>query len=381
VPVSSDASYLITGGSGALGLHTAAWLADKGAGCIVLASRRGAIVDNLEALNSIRAYGCRIEEFKCDVAKREDVSRLMKHIGENLPPLRGVFHAAGVLDDATIPEMTREKYERVIYPKALGAHYLHEMTEGAELDWFVLYSSAASLLGSGGQANYAASNMMLNALAAHRRVTGLPALSVCWGPWSDGGMASSDSKRGARLAAGGILEIDPRTALSALDKAAVSGVPVAGLMAIDWKLYLSARGGYPGDYLSRYSTGKSSAGETGSSGDSELSRILDGYTPDRRERLEEALCVVASATLGFADASRISTDQPLMEQGFDSLMAVEVRNRLMRETGAELSASFLFSYPTIDKIADWFEENLAPSTNDHENNVSELLDDIDSLLE
>ena len=379
--VQPSASYLITGGNGALGLHTALWLAEKGAGCIVLASRGGVRDELNDDLQAIRSMGCRIEDVRCDVSRRDDVARVVQYIADNLPELKGVFHAAGVLDDATIPELTLEKFERVTHPKALGAIHLHELTAELELDWFVLYSSAASLLGSGGQANYSAANMMLNTLARHRINLGLPAISICWGPWSGSGMAAEDERRGARLAANGIIELEPRMALSAMEKVAVAGIPIVGIMAMDWKLFLGSRSAFPGDYLSAYADTHDVDGALDEAKKSVLGEILEEYVPERRDRLDEALCVMAAATLGFSDASRISSRQPLMEQGFDSLMAVEVRNRLIRETGIDLPASFLFSYPTVEKIADWFVENATGETDVAESDVSEILDDINDLLE
>ena len=194
-------------------------------------------------------------------------------------------------------------------------------------------------------------------------------------------MAAVDKRRGERLAANGIIEIEPRTALSSMGKAAASGSPVVGVMAMDWDLFLSLRASFPGEYLSLFTDTYDTDKELNESYKSVIGEILDGYIPERRDRLEEALCVMAATTLGFSDASRISSRQPLMEQGFDSLMAVEIRNRLIRETGVSLPASFLFSNPTIEKIADWFEENASETSGAEENNVSSVLNDINDLLE
>ena len=194
-------------------------------------------------LDKIRATGCRVEEVRCDVTEHDDVVKLIQHIDTHLPELKGVFHAAGILEDATLPELTREKFEHVLNPKVKGALNLHNVTADRPLDWFVLYSSAASLLGSGGQANYSASNMLLNALAVHRSNMGFSAISICWGPWAGSGMAAADEKRGMRLAAGGILELDSQTALYGLEKAAATGSPVVGVMAMDWKQFLLKRAG------------------------------------------------------------------------------------------------------------------------------------------
>ncbi len=382
--ITSDSSYLITGGNGALGIETARWLANQGAGCIILLSRSGVKNANIDVIEELRAQGCRIEEFHCDVSNRVNLAGVFDTITATLPQLRGVFHAAGVLDDATISEQDRGKMERVIFPKALGALLLHELTRDMALDYFVLYSSAAAVLGSGGQSNYSAANSMLNALAFERRSNDLAALSVCWGPWLNGGMASEDARRGGRLAAGGILGIDSKTAFPALEKAAASPEPVAGIMAMDWELYFKARPDFPGEYLATIASKYRIQSEKTDVEESLLKPILDEYSPERREELEITVALIAAETLGSSDPSRIARQQPLMEQGFDSLMAVEARNRLIRETGYDLEASFLFNYPTIEKISSWFAENALKSPADAteaSQDTDDILKDIENLLE
>ena len=378
-PVRSDRTYLVTGGSGALGLQLAQRLIRKGARTIALISRNGIAADAVEKLKTDGTTQCRVENLRYDISKPDDVTRLIGFIDDNLPPLAGVFHAAGVLDDATIAEMSREKIDRVMYPKVRGAWLLHQAAAGRPLDWFVLFSSAAALLGSGGQSNYAAANTMMNELAVMRHHYGLPALSVCWGPWAGDGMAAG-AKRGARLASNGILELDPEKALDALETAAGTGKPVVGIMAMDWDLFVSTRTFLHGNYLDTQMANQTSDKTAAPVKASELKRILENHAPDQKDRLIDELSRMAARTLGFADDAHIVTNQPLMEQGFDSLMAVEIRNRLVKETGVNLPASFLFSHPTIEKMANWFAECSAPKAASEKPVVSSLLDEIDSLL-
>lgn len=379
--IRADATYLITGGSGALGLMTARRLAENGAGCIVLSSRNGAGQEKIAQITAGLETVCRVEDFRCDIADPQQVTSLLERITLNLPPLAGVFHAAGILDDATVQEMSHEKFERVILPKVRGAWLLHQATMHQPLEWFVLFSSAAAILGSGGQANYAAANMMLNELAVLRRKAGLPALSVCWGPWMGGGMAA-DEKRGARLAANGILSLDPNKALNALEQAAGTDLPVIGIMDMEWNTFINTRSALHGDYLAAFVAKQDNDGNKNEAQVSgTLKTVLESGAPEQRENLEEALAAIAAQTLGYDDIGRIGLRQPLMEQGFDSLMAVEIRNRLMKESGMKLPASFLFSNPTIEKIAAWFIANSAQPDNSSEQQVSSLLDEIDSLID
>ena len=378
-PLRADRTYLVTGGGGALGLQVAQRLAEKGAGAIVLAGRSGAAPEAVAKLKAAGPSGCRIESVRCDIADANDVTRLLRFIDDNLPPLAGVFHAAGVLDDATLPEMSREKYRRVMQAKAHGAWLLHQATANRSLDWFVLFSSAAALLGSAGQSNYAAANWMLNALAEGRHRAGLPALAIGWGPWAGSGMAAGDNK-GTRLAANGILELESARALDAMEKAAGTGNPVVGIMAMDWDRFIQTRTALHGDYLTGFAAKPAADTAAPTAETSRLAQILQSPGPDQRDHLEETLAGIAARTLGFTDTTRIVTRQPLMEQGFDSLMAVEIRNHLMKETGVKLPASFLFSHPTIEKIAHWFIAQAAPQPGPSEPAVNNLLDEIDSLL-
>ena len=209
-PVSPDATYLITGGLGGLGLEAARTLADQGARHLVLLARRPPSADAQEALDSLRAAGIDVRVLSVDVSRRDEVERAVAEVREAMPPLRGIIHAAGVLDDGLVRQAEWSDFETVLGPKASGAWHLHELTAADRLDFFVLYSSTASLLGAAGQANYAAANAFLDGLAHHRRALGLPGLSVNWGAWSTVGMAArlvDGSQR--RIGRRGVRLIDP----------------------------------------------------------------------------------------------------------------------------------------------------------------------------
>ena len=189
-----DRSYLITGGLGAIGLHTAAYLAQLGAGDIVLTSRRAPDADAQRAIDDItERYKCRIHVFAADVGEEAEVAKLLERIRAELPPLAGVAHLAGVLDDALMSQQSPERFRTTLAPKAFGAYHLDRLTKNDELEFFIVYSSVSSVFGSPGQANYATANALLDGLVAQRRAQGLPATGVNLGPWAQGGMASSDA--------------------------------------------------------------------------------------------------------------------------------------------------------------------------------------------
>ena len=189
-----DRSYLITGGLGAIGLHTASYLAQLGAGDIVLTSRREPDADAQRAIEEItERYKCRIHTFAADVGEESEVEELLERIRAELPPLAGVAHLAGVLDDALLSQQSLERFRTTLAPKAFGASYLDRLTRNDKLDFFIVSSSVSSLLGSPGQANYSTANALLDGLVADRKAHGLPATGVNFGPWGQGGMASSEA--------------------------------------------------------------------------------------------------------------------------------------------------------------------------------------------
>ena len=189
LPVRPDATYLVTGGLGGIGFALAGWLVDQGARHLLLLGRRNANDEQRRLLQAFEARGAQIAVRSVDVGDADILAQTFQEVRDGMPPLSGVFHAAGVLDDATLLQQTWDRFARVVAPKALGAWNLHRLTEHLPLDFFVLFSSAAGTIGSPGQSNYALANSFLDGLAEYRRQRGLPALSIAWGAWQDVGMA------------------------------------------------------------------------------------------------------------------------------------------------------------------------------------------------
>ena len=198
-----DRSYLITGGLGAIGLSTASYLAQLGAGDIVLTSRREPDAEAQQTIEEItERYKCRIHTFPADVGEESDVEKLLERIRAELPPLAGVAHLAGVLDDALLKQQDLDRFRTTLAPKAFGAFYLDRLTRDDKLDFFIVSSSVSSLLGSPGQANYSTANALLDGLIADRKAHGLPATGINFGPWGGGGMASSEAAQRQHQCAG-----------------------------------------------------------------------------------------------------------------------------------------------------------------------------------
>ena len=242
-----DATYVVTGGLGALGLVFAERLIEEGAENVVLLSRSGAPAPGAEAaLEKLRSSKARVEVLKCDVSQQESVRKMFKSVGKSLPPVRGVIHSAGVLDDATVENQSLEKFERVFSSKVDGAWHLHASAEelGLPLDFFVLFSSISSLLGSPGQSNYASANAALDGLAHYRRARGLPALSVQWGPWASAGMATEKDTM-KRLEGQGISGITNEVGVCALSSlmSQEGGVCQAAVLPVSWPKFASRSGG------------------------------------------------------------------------------------------------------------------------------------------
>ncbi|MFY0568048.1 beta-ketoacyl reductase [Archangium lansingense] len=355
-PLRPDASYLLTGGLGGLGLSLARWMVEQGARNLVLIGRGRPRPEAQETLRALEAAGARILVLQADVSKREDVRRTLEEAGR-LAPLRGVVHAAGVLDDGVLLQQDWERFTRVLAPKVDGAWHLHELTQGGELDFFVLFSSAATLLGSPGQGSYAAANAFLDALAHHRRALGLPALSINWGPWAEVGMAA---QLASRFQAQGIEAFSPDVALGAFGRALGHGQPQVTLMRVHWPRYLEQfpRGAAP-TLLAELGGRPEAGSEAGERSSPELRRRLETAEPRQRlSLLMEHVQGEAVRVLGLDASSPLEPRQRLFEVGMDSLMALELRNRLQNTVGASLPSTLVFDYPTAEALASYLHDEV-----------------------
>ncbi|WP_342776383.1 type I polyketide synthase [Streptomyces armeniacus] len=349
-------TVLITGGTGALGAQVARWAAGQGAEHLLLTSRRGGDAPGADALVAeLTELGARrVTVAACDIADRDAVSALLA-----LHPVNAVVHTAGVLDDGVLDALTPDRFAAVFRAKAAARH-LDELTRGHELDAFVLFSSYAGMVGSAGQANYAAANAMLDALAERRAAEGLPATSLAWGPWAGDGMAAdADGRLTERQQRGGVLPLAPQAALEAL-RGAVSGPEAAALVAdIDWARFGPAFSATrPSPLLAElYDAPEAATAQHVPS--SELRGRLTGLSAEEQERaLLDVVRARAAAVLGYQGAEAVPADRAFRDLGVDSLIAVELRNALGVDCGVPLPATVAFDHPTPQALSRYLRDEI-----------------------
>jgi phthiocerol/phenolphthiocerol synthesis type-I polyketide synthase C len=345
-----DATYLITGGLGALGLSLAELLAERGAGALALAGRSAPSLDAGQRIAALRARGVRVETLALDVADEQAVGRALAHVRATMPALRGVVHAAGLLDDATLANLTALQLERVLAPKVDGARHLDAATAGDALDLFVMFSSAAALLGNAGQAAYAAGNAFLDALAVARRCQGRPALSVQWGPFTEIGLAAHDGNRGARLAERGMGGFPPSEAWAALVGFLHGDAAVVGYVPLDLRRWFDAYPETAAQATWQTLRQASLQGRTTVAGEAFRSQLEASPAPTRRDLAETKVRELASRVLRI-DVTGIDRDTPFKALGLDSLMGLELRNRLESAFGLKLSPTLLWTYGSSRVLA------------------------------
>ncbi|WP_425572996.1 type I polyketide synthase [Streptomyces blastmyceticus] len=353
---------LVTGGTGALGAHVARWLARNGAEHLLLTSRRGADAPGAAELREeLTALGAEVTIAACDVADREAVESLLAGIPAE-QPLTAVVHTAAVLDDGVIESLTPEQVDRVLKVKVDATLHLHELTRELDLSAFVLFSSFAATFGAPGQGNYAPGNAFLDAFAEWRRAAGLPATSLAWGPWGEGGMAEGGV--GDRMRRHGVIEMSPELAVTALQHALDRDEPVLTLADMEWKRFVLAfTSGRSRPLLHDLPEArdviKDMAGaEAEDSGAAALAQQLHGLPEAEQERLLlELVRTAVAAVLGYTEA--VEATRAFKELGFDSLTAVELRNRLGAASGLKLPPTLIFDYPTPAVLARHLRAELA----------------------
>ncbi|HET8660025.1 MAG TPA: type I polyketide synthase, partial [Micromonosporaceae bacterium] len=351
--IDADGTYLVTGGLGALGLAVARWLVTRGARHLVLVGRSAPSGDAAAALDVLRGEGAEIDTAQVDVACAEDMARLVKAVPE-ARPLRGVVHAAGVLDDGVLLQQPWEQFARVLRPKVSGGWNLHRLTRDLPLDFFVLFSSAASLLGSAGQANYAAANAFLDGLAHYRRSQGLPATSINWGPWTEAGMAASAGRSDGRWAAQGIGGIAPDQGIEMLEQILRDDPVQVGVLPVEWPRYL--RRLPPGEEpaLLRELGRTMRAGQQRTDAAAQWGQVrerIEAAAPqDRFDLLLAHVRDEVVNVLGLEPEFHLEPRQKLFEIGLDSLMAVELKNTLQTQLGQALPSTVIFEYPTVEAL-------------------------------
>jgi surfactin synthase thioesterase subunit/NAD(P)-dependent dehydrogenase (short-subunit alcohol dehydrogenase family)/acyl carrier protein len=343
--IHADKSYLITGGLGMLGMTAARWLVDRGARHLVLVSRHAADARASAPVAALEAQGAQVRLIAADVAVPAQVRRILRIIEKELPPLGGIVHSAGVLADGILGRMDWRAFTRGTSAKMHGAWLLHDYTRTIELDFFLMQSSLLGLLGSPGQANYTAANAFIDALVDARRAQGLPATAINWGPWAESGMAASAGSRGDAIwRQRGISLMSPDLGRAVLDYLAAHPTDHLVATICDWRRYVH---GVP----VRLPLLERLAPDGVGAGPSDLrERLANTPAAGRRDLLITTLGRQLTRELGFD--RRIDSRQPLQQLGVDSLMSVNLANRLEATLGIRVPVIKLLRNPSLEGLAD-----------------------------
>lgn len=349
-----NASYLITGGLGGFGLAVASWLVDSGARNLVLVGRSGASSKEAEkAVDDLRGSGARVLVAEADVSNKEQLGSVLNMVEAEMPPLRGIFHAAMVIDDCISLHLTEERFNKVLEPKAMGAWNLHQLTLGMDLDFFVMFSSISSIIGNPGQANYAAANALLDAMAHYRKSLDLPATTINWGRLRKVGYVEKHEDLKKLFDKIGLKGFTPNQAMQALGLILAKEVAQASVVRTNWRKLMAGIGG-PSSVAMRFSN---------LLGDEKDDNLLDGDGNRIRETLlpaepNERAAIIQDYILErvsralATSPSKLDADQPLTDFGLDSLMAIELKNKVESDLEISLPTVELMKGPSIAQLAE-----------------------------
>lgn len=377
--VRGDATFLVTGGLGALGLHAASWLVRHGARSIALVGRSMPGDAAREAVEALRRAGARVEVFQADVGEPAEVDDLLAAVREKMLPLRGLIHAAGVLDDALLVNQSPAHFLRVLAPKLRAAWLLHRATLDEPLEMFVLYASASGLLGLPGQANYAAANAALDALAEHRASLGLPAQAIDWGPWEGAGMAQT-------LGSDGMGRISPAAGAAVLGQLMARRPGHVAVLPTGWQAGLRKGLGSTG-LLAGFAAAMPPQ-DGGPAAPPFRARLEAAGTEERARLLRAHVRQLVATALEFPAPEAVDPARPLEDMGFDSLMNMELKAALEKDLGVLLKATLAYDYPSIDalvrhlvdEVLAWREEASAAALTDPQDDAeSALLAELNAL--
>lgn len=357
----SDATYLITGGLGGMGLKTAAWMVARGARHLVLVGRSGASPEAQDAVDALSARGAEVVVMRADVADPDDVESILTRIRETMPPLRGMIMSAGVLQDNLIINQSAEHYLAVQRPKVYGTWNFHTMTRDLPLDFFVMYSSAAAKLGGPGQADHAAANEFLDALAQYRRDQGLPAQSIGWGSWSEVGQAARTG-RDVSGESRGVFSMTPEEGIQVLERLMAEGVPYALVLPVNWAMFASASTSIRHAPFYQVVVQQAALGVQGPliAGTLTVDQLHALPEEEREKTVLDFLARQLGSVLGLDEGS-IDFDTGLTRMGLDSLMAVELRTKIHLQLRVAVPVITLLQGATLRQLARLVLDDLASS--------------------
>ncbi|MGZ5629168.1 MAG: SDR family NAD(P)-dependent oxidoreductase, partial [Methylobacter sp.] len=372
-------SYLITGGLGGLGLKLAEWLIEQGATHVILNSINPANEHAQAQLNALQQQA-QVELIVADIGQADQVQDLFEQIKAGQPPLAGIIHAAGKLDDGMLQQLDWLRFMSVLKPKLHGSWHLHRQSQSLNLDFFIEFSSATALLGAPGQGNYAAANAFQDALAHQRKLQGLPALSINWGPWGEVGMLkglqAQDQQRVLKL---GWQQIKPEQGLATLKALMSEAVTQAGVLDLDWSKYWQQS---LTEITPAFLSGLKQQTAAPAAASKSLGFIdkLDGLSlPERKAALQRFLHEKVASVLGLT--TTIEQRRRLFDLGLDSLMSVELKNRLDNAIAKKLRSTLIFDYPTLEALSKHLAEQVLAVDDKKQDQASEPVQNDADLFE
>jgi myxalamid-type polyketide synthase MxaE and MxaD len=393
-------SYLITGGYGGLGLLTAQWMVDHGTKFLTLVGRKGANETSKASVEELEKKGCRIQCLRGDISLESDVQHILSEIGNNMPPLKGVIHCAGVLEDGVLLQQNWDRFIKVMAPKVFGAWNLHRLTKNLPLEFFILYSTWASLLGSPGQSNHAAANAFMDSLAYHRRVIGLPAITINWGPWSDKGIAA-DSRASESLESRGIGGISSDNGLKALEQIIRQNLIQQAVVPLNLDRWVESHPA-SSDILffeqlnKQYRSNLKFTEGSFKKGSNIKQSIFNANNATQRKSMLESHIREQVSKILRIPMLQIDSNKSFKYMGLDSLTGLELCNRLGASLGLKVPATAVWNYPTIahlslllaDKLGFGLDDSKEMAKDEAANStmvfqetesLGEILDDLENL--
>jgi len=390
--IDGEATYLITGGTGTIGQIYAEYLIQRGAKHIVFLNRSEASGKLLENMMEWKGKGVLIAVEKVDVSNESDIIAVVQKLKQNNMKIKGVVHAAGIIEDKMIKDQTWSSFENVFNTKVKGTFHLHHALKDESLDFFVMMSSITSVVGNMGQANYAAANYFMDRFAEYRRNLGMPAMSICWGPWEEAGMATSSSAILKNIGNKGIYGISKELGMKMIDKVFLKDLPMIVVADANWQLFCQKTSvDEVTQFLMNFITKDQAFGQqndTASVKEEVITTLSRLGETERYEYLLGMLHAAAARIIGFNDKSQLSIDSSFTEQGVDSLMIFSLRNEIKALLDLQVDISVFFNYPSLRKLNDYllseamnFEttEDSAAEVNDDET-VDDILSEINSLI-
>ncbi len=350
--IKADGSYLITGGLGALGLLVANWLVEEGANNLILLGRKEPSASAQQQINKLKQQGVTVNVIQVDITDNSAVKQIF---ATSPSPIKGVIHAAGILDDGLLKTLSWERFQKVLQPKVQGTWNLHQATAKLPLDWFVCFSSIASVFGAAGQSNYGAANAFMDNLMSYRRNLGLPGLSINWSIWDEVGMASRLSfQQQQRLRQQGLSAIAPQQGLQVLKQLLQQQADQAIIFPVDWATFFRQQPANP--FFARLQPQT----EIEPALASDFLQLL-AQIPESQQHhvLQEHIREQIAKVLGFSDLEDIDTQEKFADLGMDSLMAVEFKNHLQASLGNAISLTAAFDYPNVELLTNYIAQELA----------------------